>query len=130
MSVFKSPKVDLNKSPEYVFKILSDLRNLKNMMPEEVSEFEATEETCSFKMSGTPKLTLIVNNKTPYSKISFEAKDSPVPFFIHCNIKEISQEKSEIYLELNIELNMMMKIMLEKPLTNFLNVLSKKMKNI
>ena len=130
MSAFKSPTIKVEKSAEYIFNILSDLRNLKNIMPKEVAEFEATDKSCSFKIPGVPKLTLIISEKIPFTKISFIAQDSPVAFMLKCYIKELNTENSEVYLELDVELNMMMRVMLEKPLTNLLNGLSEKLKKI
>ena len=130
MSAFKSPIIKIGKSSEDIFNILSDLRNLKDIMPKEVAEFEATEETCSFKMPGIPKLTLTTSEKNAYTNISFIAQDSPVAFVLNCYIKELNIESSEVYLELDVELNMMMRVMLEKPLTNLLNGLSEKLKKI
>ena len=108
MSEFKSPKIRVNKSPKYIFEILSDLRNLKKILPKEVADFQANEESCSFKLTGMPELTLRVNEKSPYDKISFKAEDSQIPFLLNCHIYELEKEVSELYLELNIELNMMM----------------------
>ena len=97
-------------------------------MPSQIEDFESTTNTCSFKMKGMPKLYLEIGEKIEHSKISITAKDSKVPFSLDCFISE-KGEQCQARLEINAELNMMMKMMIEKPLTQFLDVLASKMQN-
>ena len=126
MATFKSPEVIVNKSAEELFKKIGDLNNLKDIMPTSVKDFESTETTCSFKIKGMPALNLELREKNPFSKISLTAKGSQVPFSLDCFITE-KGEQCQARLEINAELNMMMKMMVEKPLTQFLDVLATKM---
>ena len=120
MSNFKSPEVKVNLSAEMLYAKLSNLNNLKDILPPEISDFQSTQDSCSFKMGGMPKITLVIAEKTPFSKIVLQAENSQIPFSLECNISE-NGENSNATLQVNAELNMMMKMMMEKPLTNFLN---------
>ena len=128
MTTFKSPEVIVNRSAEDFFNKIGDLNHLKEIMASSIEDFESTETTCSFKMKGMPKLHLAIGEKIPFSKISLTAKDSQVPFSLDCYITEKGSQ-CQARLEINAELNMMMKMMVEKPLTQFLDVLASKMKN-
>ena len=125
MATFKSPEVIVNKSAEDFFTKIGDLNNLKEIMPSSIKDFESTATTCSFKMKGMPAINLEIGEKTPYSKISLTAKGSQVPFSLECFITE-KGDQCQASLEINAELNMMMKMMVEKPLTQFLDVLANK----
>jgi len=129
MDTFKSPEVIVNRSAEDFFNKIGNLNNLKEIMPSSIKDFESTESTCSFKMKGMPVLNLELGEKTPFSKISLTAKDSQVPFSLDCIIIG-KGEQCQASLEINAELNMMMKMMVEKPLTQFLDVLASKMTNL
>ena len=129
MATFKSPKVTVNRTSEDLFNKVGDLNNLKEIMPPSITNFQSTQTTCSFKMESMPEINLEITERTPFSKISLSAKDSQIPFSLDCIIFE-KENKCEAYLEINAELNMMMKMMVEKPLNNFLNLLASKMKNI
>jgi len=120
MITFNSPEVDVNLSAEALYNKLSDLNNLKSILPPQTSDFSSTEDSCSFKMGKMPKITLAIDEKTPFSKIILQAKNSQIPFSLECNISE-NGENSKAILHVNAELNMMMTMMMEKPLTNFLN---------
>jgi hypothetical protein len=128
MATFKSPEVIVKKRAEYFFNKIGDLNNLKEIMPSQIEDFKSTETTCSFKMKGMPKLALEIAEKTEFSKISLTATDSQIPFSLDCFIIE-KGEQCQARLEINAELNMMMKMMVEKPLVQFLDVLANKMKS-
>ena len=128
MATFKSPEVIVNKRAEDFFNKIGDLNNLKDIMPSQIEDFKSTETTCSFKMKGMPKLALEITEKIEFSKISLTAIDSQVPFSLNCLITE-KGEQCQARLEINAELNIMTKMMVEKPLTQFLNALASKMQN-
>ena len=129
MAIFKSPEVIINKKANDFFNMVSDLNNLKDIMPPQIEDFKSTETTCSFKMSGMPELSLEITEKIEFSKISLTAIDSHIAFSLNCFITE-KGEQCQARLEINAELNMMMQMMVEKPLTKFLDVLANKMQNI
>ena len=126
MTKFTSPEVIVNRNAEDFFIKIGDLNNLKEIMPSSIKDFRSTETTCSFKMKGMPALNLALKEKKPFSKISLTANGSQVPFSLDCFITK-KGDKCQARLEINAELNMMMKMMVEKPLTQFLNVLASKM---
>ena len=128
MEIFTSPEVIVNKSAEDFFNKISDLNNLQEIMPSQIENFKSTDETCSFEIQGMPKIELEICEKIKFSKVSLNAKNSPNPFKLNCFIKE-KENQCQARLEINIEINMMMRMMIEKPLTQFLDVLSHKMQN-
>ena len=129
MSNFKSPEAKVNLSAEMLYSKLSNLNNLKDILPSEITDFQSTEDSCSFKMGGMPKITLVIAEKTPFSKIVLQAENSQIPFSLECNISQ-NGEYCKTVFEVNAELNMMMRMMLEKPLTNFLNAIAKSLSQI
>ena len=129
MVTFSGPEVVVeNLTAKQLYHKLSNLTNLKEIIPSNIENFEATEDSCSFKMKGMPKLEMSLTEKTPFSKISLSANESPVNFSLNCFITNYS-EKCQARLEVKADLNIMMKMMVEKPLTQFLDVLASKMQN-
>ena len=129
-TIFKGPEVLVeNLSADQLYNKLSDLNNLKAILPPQIENFESDTNSCSFKIKGMPKLKLCLSEKIPFSKITLSANDSPVEFLLNCFIKDYGK-KCQVRLEVDAELNMMMKMMFEKPITNFLNILSEKLKTL
>ena len=129
MSNFTSPEAKVNLSAEQLYEKLCNLNNLKDILPSEITDFHSTEDSCSFKMGGIPKITLVLAEKTPFSKIILQAENSQIPFSLECNISQ-NGENCKAVLEVNAGLNIMMRMMLEKPLTNFLNAIAKSLSQI
>ena len=129
MTNFKSPDVEVSLSAEQLYDKLSNLNNLQDILPSEITGFQSTEDSCSFKMGGMPKVNLVIAEKTAFSKIILQAENSQIPFSLECNIRQ-NGEYCKTVFEVNAELNMMMRMMLEKPLTNFLNAIAKRLSQI
>ena len=129
MSTFKSPEVIVNKSAEDLFNKIGDLNNLEEIMPDSIKNFKSTKTSCSFQMDGMPEMNLELNERIPFSKISLTAKDSQIPFSLNCFISD-KGDKCQARLEIKAELNMMMKMMVEKPLDQFLNLLASKIEKL
>jgi len=131
MNSFSSPEVTANTSAKKLFEKFSNLNNLKDFLPKEIEEFESTESSCSFKISKLPKMSLEIIEKTEYKLIKLKSKDSQIPFLMYCQIKENMHKKScQVTLTAEMQLNFMMKMMVEKPLNQFLCSLSDQIKKI
>lgn len=124
MTRLQSEPVDVNQTPEQVYNFLSDFNNIGKMMPEQVEKFTTDGNVCSFTIKGMATLGLAYKTKTPSSEIvmSRDGK-APFDFDLICKI-DPSEKGSKLQLFLDADLNPFLKMMAEKPLTNFLNMLA------
>ena len=129
MSNFKGPEVVVNLSSKELYIKLSDLNNLKNIIPPEIEKFEANSDNCWIKINGIPELQLFLSEKKPFSKIQLSAQESPIKFSLSCFITDCGKT-SQARIEIDTELNIMMKMMFEKRITDFLNILSEKLTSL
>tara|TARA_B100000900_G_scaffold370847_1_gene349663 strand:- start:210 stop:599 length:390 start_codon:yes stop_codon:yes gene_type:complete len=129
MTTFNSPEIIINKKAKDFYQLVSNMDNLKSFLPDEVEDFQSSVNTCSFKITGYPKLVLEITEKIEFSSISFKAKESIVPFTMKCFISPI-KEKCNAKLEIYAKLNIFTKMMIEKPLNELLEVLARKMQTI
>tara|TARA_B110000438_G_scaffold298771_1_gene347637 strand:- start:1446 stop:1841 length:396 start_codon:yes stop_codon:yes gene_type:complete len=131
MNRFSSPEVTANTSAKKLFEKFSNLNNLKDFLPKEIEEFESSENSCSFKISKLPKMSLEIIEKIEHTLIKLKSKDSKIPFLMYCQIKENTDKEScLVTLIAEMQLNFMMKMMVEKPLNQFLSSLSDQIKKI
>ena len=131
MNRFSSPEVTANTSAKKLFEKFSNLNNLKGFLPKEIEEFESSENSCSFKISKLPKMSLEIIEKIEHTLIKLKSKDSKIPFLMYCQIKENTDKEScLVTLIAEMQLNFMMKMMVEKPLNQFLCSLSDQIKKI
>ena len=99
-------------------------------MPDQVTDWESTADQCSFTIKGMGTLGMKIKERIPNTSIVIEKNGkAPFDFFLSCAITD-KQQQCEAQLFFDADLNPMMKMMASKPLTNFLNLLAAKLKEI
>lgn len=130
MTRIESDQVTIHKTAKEVFDFMSDFNNFKQLMPEQVVNWQSTSDECSFTIQGMATLGMKIVDKRPNSFIKIIKNGSaPFDFTLTCKIDELQQDSS-IQLAFDVDLNPMMKMMATKPLTNFLNILVNKLKEV
>ena len=133
MSALKieSEVVTIDNSAENVFTYLCDFNNFKSMMPDKVTDWKSTAGECSFVINGMVTIGMIIVEKVPYSLIRIKSNGKvPFEFELDVHLSSTAAKACTGQLVFTSDLNPMMKMMVEKPLTNFFNVLANKMKDI
>jgi ribosome-associated toxin RatA of RatAB toxin-antitoxin module len=131
MTKIESETVEINNSAENVFNYLSDFNNFEKLMPPQVTNWTSTNEECSFTINGMATIGMKIIEKTPHTKITITSNGKvPFEFKLFVLLTEKDANNCTGQLTFESELNMMMKMMVEKPLGNFFNMLAQKMKDI
>ena len=124
----ESQKVTVQKSQEYIFNELCQVKNFEKLMPENISKFEVLDENAFiFGLKGMPEIKLKLKEKNPNSRIILGAASDKLPFTLTANISEISAKSSEIQLLFDGEFNAMMAMMIKGPISKFIETLSENM---
>ena len=113
-----------------MFDFLSDFNNFQKLMPEQVVDWKSTSDECTFTIKGMATLGMKITERTPNSLIKVIKNGSaPFDFTLSCMIDDL-QQQCAVQLAFDADLNPMMKMMASKPLTNFLNLLVNKLKEL
>lgn len=122
----------INTSSKALYTFLEDVKNFEKLMPENISKFELlSDDKFVFALKGMPEIVLKIKEKSPYNQLVLGSASDKVPFTLTANIKEVSENDSEVQLIFEGEFNAMMGMMIKGPITNFINTLSDNMgKNI
>ena len=125
----ESTKVDVAAKHEIVFSFLKDSQNLIHLLPQDqISDWKATENECSFKVQGGVIISLIQDGNEGNSKVFMKSGEkSPFPFKLTIHLEELS-DKTHGYIEFDGQLNVFLKMMVEKPLTALFNIMSANLK--
>lgn len=130
MTRLESDTVTVNKTAKEVFEFLSDFNNYQRLMPEQVTDWKSTTDECSFTIKGMASLGMKMKERVPFSTIVIEKNGkAPFDFFLTSALEDKGQQ-CEARLFFDADLNAMMKMMASKPLTNFLNLLASRLKDI
>jgi ribosome-associated toxin RatA of RatAB toxin-antitoxin module len=127
----ESPKTNVEKSAEYIFNALSDIKNFEKLMPENMAKFEVIDENCfEFGLKGMPEIKLVKKASTPNSEIILGAASSKLPFTLTAKIDSISENETDIQLFFEGEFNAMMAMMVKGPITKFIETLASNMNKL
>jgi len=129
-TVIESNKVTVTASSEDVFNYLIDFNNIKELLPEDkISDWEASEERCSFKIQKAATIPLVKESSTPSENIHIvSGEKSPFPFTLDINISEVAGGSCEGFLHFEGDINPFLKMMVVKPLNNLFNDMARLLK--
>jgi carbon monoxide dehydrogenase subunit G len=122
---FESRVGKINASDEHVFAFLTDFNNFRQFIPSgKIENFEASRDHCKFSIPGMGNIGFRIVEKDPFKtvKISGEGMANQ-QFFFWIQLKQIATAETHIKLTIKADLNPMVKMMVSKPLQNFLDKL-------
>ena len=124
----ESHKVTVEKSAEYLFNSLNDVKNFETLMPDNVVKFEVLDEkTFIFGLKGMPEIKLRMKDKTEFSEIVLGAASDKLPFTLTADLKTLSENTTEVYLHFDGEFNAMMAMMIKGPISKLIEAFANNM---
>ena len=127
----ESPKTSVEKSAQYLFDSLSDVKNYEKLMPESIAKFEVQGENAFlFRLQGMPEIKLKMKDRMAPNIIVLGAASDKLPFTLTAKIDTISDNKSEVQLFFDGEFNAMMAMMIKGPISKFIETLSQNMNKL
>ena len=119
MQEYTSRQQQIRRSAQQIYDVVSRFDNLTPALADRVEEWQATEETCSFKAKGfTVRLRMEEREAPKHVKIVGDEGGLPMDFAFWIQLHKVSETDTRMRLVLHIELNMMMKMMIGGKLQN------------
>ncbi len=124
---FESKWQSINAPSQKVYDFLNDLRNLEKLMPDQIIDYKAEAQKCSFTIKGMTSLSLKVEQSVPEKLIRLvpEGK-SPFEFELMAHIKE-DDAQTLVKIQLQANLNPMLAMMAKRPLKNLVEIMADKL---
>jgi carbon monoxide dehydrogenase subunit G len=114
----------INKDIVSVYNFLTDFNNFKDLMPEQITNWKSSNDSCSFTIQGMASISLTFAEKTPHSIINI-VPEGKTPFKFGLVIKLDEQNESTVAkVDVDANLNPMMAMMAKRPLENLVNVMA------
>lgn len=128
-TTIESKHVSISARAEDVFNFLNDFNNIERLLPtDKISDWQATNDDCSFKIQNAAIIPLVKDSTDPFSKINIKSgKNAPFPFTLEVFINE-NADQSSGYLLFEGEINMFLKMMVVKPLTHLFDHMAEQLK--
>lgn len=113
MQEYISKQQQILRPAEQIYTVISRFDNLTPALADKVEEWQATEDTCSFKAKGfTVKLRMEEREEPKYIKIVGDDGGVPMDFAFWIQLHKVSDTDTRLRLVLHIDLNMMMRMMI------------------
>jgi hypothetical protein len=112
-----------------LFEMAGNCQNLSRYLPQEIKDFTATEDFCTFTIENITKVTLKILDKIPYTFLRYTAEnDKSIPLFLELKINTIDENETDVEVNLDVDIPFFLKSMIEKPLQRFVTELSNRIK--
>jgi hypothetical protein len=129
-TIIEGPRIVKEQSAASIYSFLSNPANFSLVMPDDVIKFESGENWFLFGLKGMPEVKLLFAEQVPYSRIVLGAASSKLDFQLSCQIDAVAENQSVLQLKFEGQFNPMLKMMVERPLRNFLSALSEKIEKV
>lgn len=128
----ESTKININVPAEVVYRKVSNFSNLGSLMPAQVQNWKATENSCSFEIVNMLKISMTIAEKEEplYVHIVSDKNASSFAFTLHFAFDPIETNACTSIITIGAELNPFMASMAKKPLDTFVNELNNHLKTI
>ncbi len=129
MEKYESKQQQIRRPASEVYRVLSDFTNFTPLVKDRLQDWQANENSCSFKVQGITMKLMIVD-KEPDSYIKLTGEDgSPLDFTFWIQMKEMGPYDTRMRLVLHADLNMMMKMMIGSKLRDGINQMAEQIAN-
>jgi len=119
-------------SEEKIYNFVSNFNNFKQFIPaDKVQDFESTEDSCKFSVPNMGKVGLRIIEKTPFNTIKISGDGmANQQFNLWVQLKQASENDTKVKITIKADLNPMIKMMVAKPLKNFVDKLVEAMERM
>ncbi len=118
-------KIILNKPVAELVELLKDPQQYEQLMPDGLQKFEAIADGFKFSLKGMPEIALKVGEVNE-NKATLKSASSSLDFELTTAMNAVSENQTEIQMFFEGKFNPFIKMMVEKPLQNFMNALTDK----
>lgn len=116
-------KIVVNKSVNTLVEMLIKPEDYKNLMPDSLQNFEVRDNGFKFGLKGMPEIALKIEEVSEKAVV-LKSASSSLDFELKGLMNALNENQTEVQLFFEGKFNPFIKMMVEKPLQNFINTLS------
>lgn len=120
--------IHIQSKQQDIFNKLCNFNNFVKYMPEQVKDWQVTEDYCQFSVPGITTLKLSISEKINYSRISYAAnndKNIPVNMVIYL---DSNGDGTDLHADIDAEIPIFLSAMVKKPLQNLVDMIADRIK--
>ncbi len=122
-------KIIVNKSVKELVEMLNTPEGYRELMPDSLQSFEVRDQGFKFSLKGMPEIALVIDEVTEY-QVTLKSASSSLDFALKGMMSPINDNQTEVQLLFEGKFNPFIKMMVEKPLKNFIDALTDNIEKI
>lgn len=117
---------------ERVYNFISNFNNFKQFIPaDKLQDYQSTEDSCKFSVPNMGQVGLRIIEKTPFNTVKVSGDGmANQQFNLWVQLKQVGENDTKVKITIKAELNPMLKMMVSKPLQNFVDKLVEAMERL
>lgn len=128
MATFEKHNITVQTDCGTVFAFLGDFRNFEDLVPDQVKNWKADKDSCSFTIEGMADLAMRIDGKYPCNSIHIVSEgNTPVRFTLDYFFREKSGEACSVSIVFDVSLNPFLQAVAKKPLQHFVDLLAERL---
>ena len=122
-------KIVVNKSSKDLVEMLKNPEDYRGLMPDSLQSFEVRDNGFKFGLKGMPEIALIIDEVTD-TQVVLKSASSSLDFSLKGIMNPVTENQTEVQLFFEGQFNPFIKMMVEKPLKNFISLLTDNIEKI
>lgn len=122
-------KIIVNKSGKELVEMLNTPEGYRELMPDSLQSFEVRDQGFKFSLKGMPEIALVIDEVTE-NQVTLKSASSSLDFALKGMMNPVNEKQTEVQLVFEGNFNPFIKMMVEKPLKNFINALTDNIEKI
>lgn len=125
MTTFTSRRGEVPCGDSDLYAFLTDMRNFRSVLPEDtVTDWEATEERCSFRTDGAGRVTVSLSEAMPHSEITYDAESFLTgKVKVRVSLEFISGMRSAVRIDAGLNMNPLLRMLVGDSAGKYLETL-------
>ncbi|WP_018676615.1 SRPBCC domain-containing protein [Riemerella columbina] len=123
-------KIIVNKSAKQLTEMLKRPEDYQELMPDGLQKFETVADGFKFGLKGMPEIALKIDEVKENEKVVLKSASSSLDFSLTGTLNPVNENQTEVQLLFEGKFNPFIKMMVEKPLQNFINNLTDKIEQL
>lgn len=125
MSKFTANPLPFDIAPLSLGEFFNNVSNLREIMPEQVQDWQSDEDSCSFFIQNLGHLSMHKDDFDAPFQYSFNStENSKVTFTLSFHFEPNNDPSPTGFFELDAHMNPMVEMLAKRPLLNFVNILT------
>ena len=122
-------KIIVNKSGKELVEMLNTPEGYRELMPDSLQSFEVRDQGFKFSLKGMPEIALVIEEVTE-NQVTLKSASSSLDFALKGMMNPVNENQTEVQLLFEGKFNPYIKMMVEKPLKNFIDALTDNIEKI